>query len=44
MNLINELTVPGVAAAHELHAAMEGNVVLLTNPDYANARKIWNGA
>jgi FAD/FMN-containing dehydrogenase len=42
MNMINELTVPGVAAAHELHAAMD--VLLPTNPDYANARKIWNGA
>ena len=44
MSVTNINAGSGVDAAHELRAAMQGRVVLRGDDDYAQTRRIWNGA
>jgi FAD/FMN-containing dehydrogenase len=44
MGLTAELGAPAVAAARDLHRVMRGGVMLPTDADYLQVRRIWNGA
>src|SRR5271168_5169977 len=44
MTTTHIITQSGLAAAHELRAAMQGKVVLAGEDGYHDARQIWNGA